>query len=148
MLLNDRGDALVGKRIDMTSDAWQMPQGGIDDGEQPEQALWRELHEEVGTDKAVVIARAREWLTYEFPPDLQPKLWRGRYRGQAQLWFLLRFQGTDADVDLDKHTDREFSEVQWVEPRHLPDLIVGFKRELYERVLAEFVDHLKLPAPR
>ena len=143
MLRDQRGRVLVGKRIDMKSDAWQMPQGGIDGGEQPEQALWRELREEVGTDKAEIVAQSRDWLTYEFPADLQPKLWRGRYRGQAQKWFLLRFLGADADLDLDAHTDREFSEVRWVEPTELAELIVGFKRDLYRRVLDEFAAHLK-----
>lgn len=142
MLCNGPGRVLVGHRVDMAKDAWQMPQGGIDDDEQPHQALWRELKEEVGTDKATIVAEARDWLNYDFPAELIPKLWGGRFRGQSQRWFLLRFLGTDADLALDTH-EREFRETRWVEPDALPLLVVPFKRDSYHRVLAEFSEHLR-----
>ena len=141
MLLNDAGRVLVGKRIDMQANAWQMPQGGIDEHETPSDALWRELKEEVGTDKAALIAEAGDWLTYELPADRVPQLWGGRYRGQQQKWFLLRFTGSDADLALDTH-EAEFSAVRWVEPHELPALVVGFKRDVYQKVLKEFAPHL------
>jgi putative (di)nucleoside polyphosphate hydrolase len=141
MMLNREGLVLVGHRVDTKSDAWQMPQGGIDDGEEPEQALWRELKEEVGTDKATVLARARDWMPYDFPLDLQPTLWDGRFRGQTQMWFLLRFTGADADLALDTHK-REFTHTKWVPAGELPGLAVGFKRESYRKVIAEFAAHL------
>ncbi len=146
MMLNADGLALVGHRVDMKADAWQMPQGGIDDGEEPEHALWRELLEEVGTDKASVLARARDWMPYDFPLELQPTLWEGRFRGQTQMWFLLRFLGTDADLALDTH-EREFTHTRWVKPEELPSMVIGFKRETYRKVLAEFAEHLRRREP-
>ena len=144
MLRNGTGEVLVGSRIDMKSDAWQMPQGGIDDGEMPEQALWRELREEVGTDKARIEAESKDWLGYDLPSDMVPKVWGGRFRGQQQTWFLLRFTGTEADLALDTH-EAEFSAVRWVRPEDLPGLVIGFKRTLYEQVLQEFAPHLASP---
>lgn len=141
MLRNDAGDVLVGSRIDTEPEAWQMPQGGIDAGESPAQALWRELKEEVGTDKARLIAETRDWLRYDLPADLVPNVWGGKYRGQQQKWFLLQFTGTDADLALDTHA-AEFRAVRWVPPADLPNLVVGFKRDLYHQVLREFAPHL------
>jgi len=136
MLLDPAGLVLVGHRVDTKADAWQMPQGGIDDGE---------LKEEVGTDKATVLARARDWMPYDFPLDLQPGLWGGRFRGQTQMWFLLRFTGTDADLALDIH-EREFTHTRWVRPEELPGLVVGFKRDTYRKVLQEFAPYLRGPS--
>ncbi len=140
MLVNSDHQVLVGKRIDMPSDAWQMPQGGIDDGEDPLQAAWRELKEEVGTDKADLIAESSGWLSYDFPDELVPRLWGGQFRGQTQKWFLMRFTGTEADFDLDFH-EREFSDIQWVTREVLVDRVVWFKRQSYIDLLAEFAPH-------
>lgn len=141
MLLNADGKVWVGQRIDMVAEAWQMPQGGIDKGEAPLDAALRELEEEIGTDKAEPIAESRGWLRYDLPAHLQGKLWGGRYRGQEQKWFVMRFLGTDADIDIEtKHP--EFTAWDWIEPERLPEVIVPFKRALYQRVLEEFRDVL------
>ena len=101
MLVNGRGEVLVARRADMPANpAWQMPQGGIDWGETPRQAALRELEEEIGTARAEIVAESREWLTYDFPPQLANRRWGGRFRGQRQKWFLMRFTGGDADIDL------------------------------------------------
>jgi putative (di)nucleoside polyphosphate hydrolase len=136
MLLDRRNFVFAGRRID-TPGAWQMPQGGIDDGETPRAAARRELAEEIGTDKAEFLAESREWLRYELPPELHGKAWGGRYRGQEQKWFALRFLGADSDIDLAAH-EPEFDAWQWLPPADLPRLIVPFKRALYEAVLREF----------
>lgn len=143
MLVNGDGLVFVGKRIDnKEGDAWQMPQGGIDDGEEFLAAAMRELWEETGvTDTLVtVIAQSREEYLYDLPDELLGKLWKGRYRGQRQRWVLLRFAGSDADIRLDAHTPAEFSDFRWVEPDMLPDLIVPFKRRVYRQVIEEFRD--------
>ncbi len=137
MLVNDAGAVFVGNRIDTPGDHWQMPQGGIDEGETPEEAAWRELREEVGTDKAEIIAESASWHAYDLPPSLSRRVWKGRYRGQTQKWFALRFLGTDADIDLTRHKP-EFSEWRWVALDRLVDLIVPFKRAIYARVADEF----------
>jgi putative (di)nucleoside polyphosphate hydrolase len=138
MLLNRDNRIFVGRRID-TPGAWQMPQGGIDGDESPSVAAMRELHEEVGTERAAVIAETKNWLTYELPGDLHKQAWGGRYRGQIQQWFAMRFLGTDADINLDKHHP-EFDAWKWVSPDALIANIVPFKRKLYEDVLAEFAE--------
>ena len=139
MLLNARGQVFVAQRIDMPSSAWQMPQGGIDPGETPRLAALRELREEIGTDKAEIIAESRDWVRYDLPTDLVRKLWGGRYRGQEQKWFVLRFLGTDADIDI-ATSEPEFSAWRWADLGELPELIVPFKRDLYRRLIAEFGD--------
>lgn len=137
MLLNRDKEVFVAKRIDMTSEAWQMPQGGIDEGEDPRSAAIRELTEETGTGLAEIIGESKEWLRYDLPDDLIAKIWGGRYRGQEQKWFAMKFLGEDSDINI--HTDHpEFSAWQWVEPTLLPGLIVPFKRDLYTQLLAEF----------
>jgi putative (di)nucleoside polyphosphate hydrolase len=143
MLLNPAGLAFVGRRIDMPAGlaAWQMPQGGIDPGETPRQAAFRELKEEVGTDKAEILAETEGWLHYDLPSDIASRMWSGRWRGQRQKWFLMRFTGEDADINpATEHP--EFDAWEWVEPQRLADLIVPFKRPLYRDVLAEFREHL------
>jgi putative (di)nucleoside polyphosphate hydrolase len=141
MLLDRKGRVFVGRRID-TPDAWQMPQGGIDPGEDPRAAARRELKEEIGTDRAEFIAETGAWLRYELPPELQRrKLWGGRYRGQEQKWFAMRFLGSDADIDLATHHP-EFDAWKWAPAADLPALIVPFKRALYQAVLTEFRDIL------
>lgn len=143
MLLNPDGKVFVGQRLDSTLEAWQMPQGGTDPGEEPEAAALRELEEETGipSSRVEVVACARQELLYDLPADLVGKLWKGKYRGQRQTWFLMRFLGTDADVNL-KTSHPEFRAWKWAEPAELPHLIVPFKKVLYEAVLAEFADYL------
>ncbi|WP_179504660.1 MULTISPECIES: RNA pyrophosphohydrolase [unclassified Sphingomonas] len=141
MIVNPQGRVFVGKRIDnKEGDAWQMPQGGIDEGEELVPAALRELHEETGltADHVTVLAQSREEHFYDLPPELVGKLWHGRYRGQRQSWLLLRFNGQDSDVVLDAHDPAEFCEWKWVDPEQLPDLIVPFKRRVYRQVVDEF----------
>lgn len=138
MLVNPANRVFVARRIDMTSDAWQMPQGGIDPGEEPRAAAMRELGEETGTDKATIIGESRDWLNYDLPVDLIGQLWKGRYRGQTQKWFLMRFTGQDSDINIATETP-EFTEWKWLEPEQLPDVIVPFKRDIYRHVIAEFL---------
>lgn len=141
MLVSTAGLAFVGRRIDnKEGDWWQMPQGGVDPGEDLREAVLRELHEETGiADRhAQIIAQSREEHFYDLPEELMGKLWGGRFRGQRQYWFLARFTGTDADVRLDAHDPPEFCAWQWVEPDRLPELIVPFKKPVYSAVLEEF----------
>jgi putative (di)nucleoside polyphosphate hydrolase len=137
MLLNRQDQVFVGKRIDQTVEGWQMPQGGIDEGEDPRTAAMRELKEETGTDKAEIIGEMADWLTYNLPPHLVGIAFHGKYRGQRQKWFALRFLGEDRDIDLYTH-EPEFAEWKWVEMEALPRLIVPFKRDTYAAVIAAF----------
>ena len=137
MLLNTRGHVFVGNRIDMLGENWQMPQGGIDAGESPREAGLRELHEEVGTDKAEIVAEYPEWLKYDLPPEISAKIWDGRYRGQMQRWFALRFTGQDEDIRLDRH-HQEFDAWKWEDIDRLPDLVAEFKRDIYAKVVTAF----------
>jgi putative (di)nucleoside polyphosphate hydrolase len=148
LLLNPAGKVFVGRRIDAAQEAgkegdniWQMPQGGIDKGESPQAAALRELHEELGTDKAEIVAESRQWLHYDLPDHLVGKVWKGRYRGQKQRWFALRFLGQDSDIDLaTKHP--EFDAWQWVDLEDVPGLVIPFKRDTYRAVVSEFRDLL------
>ena len=135
MLFNQDGKVFVGKRIDQTVEAWQMPQGGIDKGESPRDAALRELREEAGTAKAEIIAEMEEWVTYDLPEHLIGVAFHGKYKGQKQKWFALRFTGDAADIDLAAH-DPEFSDFRWVTLEELPELIVPFKRQTYRAVIA------------
>ena len=146
MLLNRRGEVFVARRIDMPlTPAWQMPQGGIDGGESPIEAALRELEEEIGTAKVEILAESAGWLTYDLPPELDPsKLWGGRYRGQRQKWFAMRFAGSDGDINLATEHP-EFDAWEWVAPARLPDLAAPFKRQLYIDLLAEFWDYCEPP---
>lgn len=139
MLVNPAGHVFVGQRLDSELDAWQMPQGGIDPGESVQEAALRELWEETGLEASSVRieAETEDWLKYELPHDLVPKLWKGRFRGQEQKWVLMRFTGHDTEVDIAKN-DREFSEWRWMPPDDLLDNIVPFKRGVYAGVLAAF----------
>ena len=141
MLVNAKGLAFVGKRIDnRAGDYWQMPQGGIDEGEDLRTAALRELAEEtgVGENHVALLAQTREELFYDLPDELLGKMWQGRYRGQRQYWLLARFTGKDRDIRLDAHHPPEFCEWKWVPPQQLPDLIVPFKKLVYRTVLKEF----------
>jgi len=141
VLLDKRGRVFVAQRIDTKEPAWQMPQGGIDKGETPREAALRELHEETGTSKARIIGVTRSWLRYDLPADLQTKVWGGKYRGQEQKWFLMRFTGDDSDIDI-ASGHPEFSAWKWLPFTHLPRVIVGFKRDLYKQVVAAFKDRV------
>lgn len=143
MLANDRGEVFVGQRIDTETPAWQMPQGGIDPGEAPRQAALRELTEETGLTPGLVRIEAETegWFTYDLPPDMVPRIWKGRFRGQEQKWFLMRFLGEDTDVQID--TDHaEFSAWRWLPAEQLTSRIVPFKRDVYARVTAAFAPRL------
>ena len=143
MLVNADGHVFVGQRLDNDRAAWQMPQGGIDRGETPRTAAFRELWEETGViaDLVTVEAETDDWVPYELPHDLVPRLWKGRFRGQEQKWFLLRFNGTDADVNIATEHP-EFSHWKWLPPEELVANIVPFKREVYAHVLDQFGDLL------
>lgn len=142
MLLDPGNRVFVGRRIDVGGDNWQMPQGGIDAGETPREAAFRELKEEIGTDRAEIVAETPGWLSYELPPELAGRAWKGKYRGQMQKWFAMRFTGRDDDIRLDMDHP-EFDAWKWVPPEELPRLIVPFKRQLYTDILREFAAVLK-----
>lgn len=137
VLFNAAGQVFVGRRIDQTQDAWQMPQGGIDDGESARDAALRELAEEIGTANVEILAETADWLTYDLPPALLGVAWKGKYRGQRQKWFAARFLGTDSDINLDTHHP-EFDAWRWLAFDDLPAQAVAFKRDLYEAVTREF----------
>lgn len=145
MLLNRDRNVFVGQRCDVLHEAWQMPQGGIELGETPRAAAFREMREELGTANADLIVSTRNWLSYELPPELLERIPAPRWRGQTQQWFLMRFRGADDDIDVATEHP-EFSAWKWVPPGHLLDLIVPFKRELYRRLLTEFAPYMSGPS--
>ena len=143
VLIDARGLVFAGQRIDSPSPAWQMPQGGIDEGEKPRDAAYRELWEETGItrDKVEFVAKTHGWVTYDLPPELLGKVWGGKYRGQKQKWFLFRFTGHDSDIRI--ATDHpEFSTWRWITADELLDSIVPFKRAVYEKVIRSFRAYL------
>ena len=139
MLIDDAGRVFAAQRRDASAPAWQMPQGGIDPGEDPRVAALRELHEEiaVGPDRVEVLAETEDWLSYDLPPEIVPKVWGGKFRGQTQKWFLLRFLGEDSQIDL-QTASPEFSDWRWMGASELLAGIVPFKRQTYEQVVAAF----------
>lgn len=142
-LFNREGLVLIARRADQpageaASGAWQLPQGGLDRGEDPEAAVLRELEEEIGTRNAVVLGRMAEWLDYDLPAHLVGKALGGKYRGQTQMWFALRFLGTDGDIRLDTDRHQEFDAWQWAPLASLPSIAVPFRRPIYERLARDF----------
>ena len=139
MMLNEKGYVFVGQRLDNNQNAWQMPQGGIDAGEDPETAAYRELLEETGVKKQDVrfVASSSQWLSYDLPEDLIPILWNGKFRGQKQKWFLFKFLGEDGDINIATEHP-EFSKWKWISKENLLKEIVPFKKSVYENVLKEF----------
>ena len=146
MLRNADGLVVTAQRVDRPagSDAWQMPQGGIDKGEEPQAAALRELQEETGiaSDLVVIEAEAPDWIPYDLPPELISKLWNGKWRGQTQKWFLMRFEGTDDQIDIFGQ-DQEFTEWRWSTVEDLVANIVPFKRDVYQAVVSAFAVHLR-----
>lgn len=144
VLINREGLVFSGKRLDVETlapGAWQMPQGGIDKGEDPTAAAFREMEEEIGTSKARLLATTADWLTYDLPSELLGRAWKGRYKGQKQLWFALAFEGDDDDINIE--TDHpEFAEWRWMKAADLLTCAVDFKRAVYEQVFDEFGDLL------
>ena len=140
VLFSRDGLVFVGKRKDFP-DAWQLPQGGVDEGENIRQAVLRELKEEIGTDKAEIQAEHPEWLIYDLPPHLLGVAWKGKYRGQRQKWYALRFTGQDSDIRLDADEHPEFEAWKWVRLQELPDLAVAFKRDIYARLARDFAPY-------
>ena len=138
MLLSSQNLVFAARRIDTEQEAWQMPQGGIDNGEAPQVAAMRELNEEIGTNDVDVIGESKEWLSYDFPENLARTLWGGQYHGQSQIWYAMRFQGRDQDIDLGSSGRPEFSDWRWMIPADVLNAIVKFKRPLYEAVFKEF----------
>lgn len=143
VLFNAQGLILVARRADMpnaegAAGGWQLPQGGMDEGEDPAVAVFRELEEEVGTAHAEILAEHPEWLTYDLPPELLGKALGGKWRGQKQKWFALRFLGTDADIRLDLDPHPEFDAWRWAHLAELPSMAVPFKRAIYERLAVDF----------
>jgi putative (di)nucleoside polyphosphate hydrolase len=137
-LFNAEGRVLIARRADVAQDAWQLPQGGLDEGEDPRIAVLRELREEIGTDRASIIGEVAEWLNYDLPPELLGKALRGRYRGQTQKWFALRFLGEDSEIRLDLDPHPEFNAWRWAELAELPRIVVAFRRPVYQRLAEEF----------
>jgi putative (di)nucleoside polyphosphate hydrolase len=150
-VLNRGGHVFVGRRasgpehIDLTH-VWQMPQGGIDDGEDPYTAALRELYEETNIRSVEKLGEIADWLNYDLPPEIASEAWRGKYRGQTQKWYALRFIGEEREINITSPAgghEPEFIDWRWVEMRELPDLVVPFKRQTYERVVAEFAKFVK-----
>jgi len=145
VLIDAEGRIFAGQRLDSAVPAWQMPQGGIDEGEKPRAAALRELWEETGVTEDLVefVAKSPDWVTYDLPPELLGKVWGGKYRGQRQKWFLYRFKGEDAQIQIATEHP-EFSSWKWIGAQEMVASIVPFKRKVYEEVTSIFADHLAL----
>ncbi|KIE04336.1 RNA pyrophosphohydrolase [Candidatus Jidaibacter acanthamoeba] len=137
MLINNENKVFVGQRVKESSEAWQMPQGGIDEGENPDQALMREVLEEIGTDNIEIIAGSSDWYQYNIPEQFIPLWWGGKYIGQKQKWYLAKFLGNDSEININTEIP-EFINWKWVDVEELPELIVSFKKKLYQDLVEEF----------
>ena len=143
ILLNEEKKVFVGKRIDIKSEAWQMPQGGINKDEKIENAAYRELYEETGIKKAKIILRSKKWFQYNIPLPLKKKLWKGKYLGQKQKWYVMKFKGNERkDINLNI-SKAEFCDWKWINLNELESLIVSFKKEMYKKILKEFEYKIK-----
>ena len=143
MIINKQKKILVGRRLDHPSGFWQMPQGGIDENENPQEAVWREMMEEIGTNNAKLIKVSNKWINYEIPIEtLQTLPWGKKYIGQTQKWFAFQFTGKDSDIEVGTENP-EFSEWKWANIDSMVDNIVPFKRKVYATILEEFNDILK-----
>ncbi len=138
VLINPAGLVWIGERNQPVAQRWQMPQGGIDPGETPLAAAWRELEEEVGTKSAELLAESRFWYCYDVPAELVPEYWQGRYHGQSQKWFAFRFIGDDREIDVRRAENPEFVRWRWARPNEILALVVPFKRQVYKAVFDEF----------
>ena len=137
LVINKSRNVFVGKRIDSSLNAWQMPQGGIEPDEDPKSAGIREMEEEIGTSNVKLIGEMSEWLNYDIPEKLSHRLWGGKYRGQTQKWLAFKFLGNDNEINI-KTKDPEFKEWRWEHHKNLPELAVPFKKEIYKKVIKEF----------
>ena len=144
VLFNRKGNVFVGKRVDRPDPAWQLPQGGIEKGESPRAAALRELEEETGARSVTVLAESSEWLNYDLPDELAGKIWNGKYRGQRQKWFAMRFTGDEEEINPANVQHPEFSTWRWAHLGDLPRLAVPFKRHIYQTIAAEFAIHAAL----
>jgi len=145
IVLINNGSIFAGQRLDYKSDAWQMPQGGIEENESPIRAAIRELKEETGINKKHIniILESKNWINYDLPKELIPKLWNGKFVGQSQKWFAMEFSGSDSDVNINTKNP-EFSKWQWMTKNKLLDSIVPFKKRVYENILSQFSAQLNL----
>jgi putative (di)nucleoside polyphosphate hydrolase len=145
VLVNDDRKVFIGRRsgvnqqyhFNQLNSTWQMPQGGIDDGETPEEAVLREMHEEIGTQKGEIIATSQTWLSYDFPDPIRKNIWGGKFEGQTQKWFLIRFLGCDSDINLTLHI-QEFEEWKWASAEQAMSLVIDFKKNVYQKIFEEF----------
>ncbi len=143
VLFNKSGQVFVGQRLDTYPDAWQLPQGGIDNGEDPAAAALRELQEETGTGSVEIIGEVDDWLNYDLPPDLRGKVWQGRYRGQTQKWFAMRFLGDESEINPTSVEQPEFATWKWADLAEIPEMAVAFKKSIYQTLVNEFARFAK-----
>ena len=140
VLFNDSGMVLVGKRIDQITEAWQMPQGGIDENEEPLEAALRELEEEINTANVKILAESKNWYKYDIPKNLRGKLWKGRYRGQNQKWFAMKYLGDDNQIQPQSVEKPEFNDWKWIDIEDLPRVAIKFKQDIYRSISVEFYE--------